>query len=70
MGEKMSLEDARNILFAYACCAVGMCEICPFIGDPPSYPCDGEKLENIREAVEIVARELAAVQRMGKEECS
>lgn len=70
MEEKMSLEDARNILFAYVRCAVGTCAICPFIGDPPSSPCDGEKLENIREAVNTVAKELAVAQRMGEEECS
>lgn len=70
MGEKMSLEDAKKIVFAYACCAVGTCEICPFIGDPPSSPCDGERLENIREAVETVATERAEVRGTGEEECS
>lgn len=70
MGEKMSLEDAKKIIFAYACCGTGTCEICPFIREPPSSPCDGERLENIREAVETVAREQDAVRGMGKEECS
>ena len=55
--KKMSLEDAKKIVFAYACCGTGKCEICPMIGNPPSAQCDGEKLANIDEAVETVARE-------------
>ena len=70
MREEMSLEDAKKIIFAYACCGTGKCEICPFIGNPPSSQCEGEKLWDIKGAVETVAREWAAVQGMGKEECS
>ena len=57
MEEKMSLGDAQKLIFAYACCGTGKCEMCPLIGNPPSSRCDGEKLANIDEAVEIVARE-------------
>lgn len=57
MGEKMSLEDAKKIVFAYACCGTGKCEICPLIGTYPSAGSNGEKLANIDDAVEIVARE-------------
>ena len=57
MEEKMTLGDAKKLIFAYACCGTGKCEICPFIGNPPSCQCEGEKLQDIREAVETVAKE-------------
>ena len=36
MEEKMSLGDAKKLIVAYACCGTGKCEMCPFIGNPPS----------------------------------
>ena len=53
----MTTEDAKKLIFAYACCGVGKCHICPLAGNPTSDRCDGEKLANIDEAVEAVARE-------------
>ena len=53
----MSLEEAKKLIFAYVCCGTGRCVLCPLVGNPPSAPCDGEKLANIDDAVEIVARE-------------
>lgn len=64
--EEMSLEDARKILFAYVCCAVGTCEIFPCIGDSPHSPCEGERLFDIKEAVETVAKELGTVEEYQK----
>ena len=57
MGEKMSLGDAKKLIFFFFCCGTGKCEICPFIGNPPSSQCEGEKLQDIKEVVETVARE-------------
>lgn len=57
MREEMSLEETQKLIFAYACCGTGKCEICPFIGNPPSSQCEGEKLQDIKEVVETVARE-------------
>ncbi len=53
----MSLEEAKKLIFAYVCCGTGRCVLCLLVGNPPSAPCDGEKLANIDDAVEIVARE-------------
>lgn len=53
----MTTEDAKKLIFAYACCGVGKCHICPLVGNPASTPCTGEKLANIDEAVEVVVRE-------------
>lgn len=57
MRKGMSLEEAKKLIFAYACCGTGKCEICPLIGTYPSAGSNGEKLANIDDAVEIVARE-------------
>lgn len=57
MEDKMPIKEAKEIIFGYACCAAGMCEVCPFIGDSPHSPCEGERLFDIKKAVETVARE-------------
>lgn len=53
----MTIEDAKKLIFAYACCGIGKCYLCPLVGNPTFTPCDGEKLKDIDEAVETVVRE-------------
>ena len=58
MDEKMPVNEAKEIIFGYACCAVGMCEICPFAAKPDIHrECDGEKLEKLKDAVEVIAKQ-------------
>lgn len=57
MEDKMQVNEAKEIIFGYVCCAAGMCEVCPFIGDSPLSPCEEERLFDIKEAVETIARE-------------
>lgn len=51
---KMSIREAEEIIYAYACCGIGKCESCPLAGDPISNICNGDRLKEIGEAVKTI----------------
>lgn len=51
---KMSIQEAEEIIYAYSCCRIGKCEICPLAGDPYSNVCSRERLRKIEEAVRTI----------------
>lgn len=53
----MKKKKAKKIIFAYACCGVGKCEICPLARREREINCEGFGMDEVREAVETVAGE-------------
>lgn len=51
---KMSIQEAEEIIYAYACCGTGKCESCPLSGEPVSHVCNGKRLRLIRDAVDTI----------------